>query len=358
MARVLFGIMGDAQGHLNRAMALAGRLPGHEFLFVGGGRILGLRPARRVLEVPVPGTFYSRNRVDLRATALNGFRVLRRYRSTIQRLLPAVEAFDPDLVLSDYELFSQGTARILGVPCVSVSPQHAVTRCRPPFRRRRTFSRLLLALPLLALYSRADRYLVPSFGPLIPVDPETTEPFPPVLSPAVRTAAPTDGSHVLVYQTSPTFERLLPVLEVLGRRILVYGFGHRSETGNIRFKGPSKDAFLRDLASCRYAVTNGGLNAISEALFLGKPVLSFPIRGAYEQLANAQMLRHLEYGDYSLNPAPGVDRFRRFEERIGRFRSRLSGRVFDGTDRMAQRLEEIIERLASRDRRPNRGRTS
>jgi uncharacterized protein (TIGR00661 family) len=356
MARVLFGIMGDAQGHVNRAMALAGRLSGHEFLFVGGGRVLGLRPDRRVLEVPVPGTFYARNRVNLKATALNGFRVLRSYRNTLRNLLPAVKAFDPDLVLSDFELFSQGTARALGAPCVSVSPQHAVTRCRPAFRRRRTFSRLLLVLSL-RMYSRADRYLIPSLGPTAPVDPETTEVFPPVLSPAVSTLAPRDDGHILVYQTSPTFERILPVLEALGRRILVYGFGHRSGTRNIRFKGPSKNAFLRDLASCRYAVTNGGLNAISEALFLGKPVLSFPIRGAYEQLANAQMLRHLEYGDCSLDPAPGVDRFLRFEKRIGRFRSRLSGRVFDGTDRMARRLEEIIERSASAGRSRPRGRT-
>jgi uncharacterized protein (TIGR00661 family) len=224
-----------------------------------------------------------------------------------------------------------------------------VTRCRPPYRERRTsLGRLLLALPVRYLYSRADRYLIPTLGPLAPIDPKTTEPFPPILSPEVKRVAPEKGDHVLVYQTSSTFGRLLPALEALGGRVVVYGFGSRPGTRSIRFKGPSKATFLRDLASCRYAVTNGGLNAISEALYLGKPVLAFPIRGAHEQLANARMLRHLGYGEFTLDPAPGVDLFRRFEDRLDRFRTRLSGRLLDGAAPMAERLEEIIGRSAGR----------
>ncbi len=56
--------------------------------------------------------------------------------------------------------------------------------------------------------------------------------------------------------------------------------------------------FIRDLASCRFAIVNGGHTTLSEALFYGKPVLCFPVKNQTEQEINAQYLAHFGYGEY------------------------------------------------------------
>ncbi len=37
MGRIFYGVMGDARGHISRALAIAREMPQHEFLFVAGG---------------------------------------------------------------------------------------------------------------------------------------------------------------------------------------------------------------------------------------------------------------------------------------------------------------------------------
>ena len=153
---------------------------------------------------------------------------------------------------------------------------------------------------------------------------------------------PTQGDHVLVYLTSPTFHHLLPVLEQMPGPFIVYGLESRQAVKNILFKNPSSREFLEDLASCRYAVTNAGHNVISEALILGKPVFAFPIHLAYEQFFNAHMVKSLGYGDYSLASRPHLNLFDAFEKQLDRFQARIAEGSFAGNEKLVGRLEEII----------------
>jgi uncharacterized protein (TIGR00661 family) len=145
-----------------------------------------------------------------------------------------------------------------------------------------------------------------------------------------------------VYQTSQKYQRLLPALTGLKHRCIIYGFGGGQDSRNLWFRGHSEEGFLEDLASCRYVITNGGHNVISEALYLGKPVFSFPIPLAYEQFFNAHMLKALGYGEYSLLSRPGVGLFESFENRLAMYRSRISQGDFCGNKNLAARVEELI----------------
>ncbi|MDY7027498.1 MAG: glycosyltransferase family protein, partial [Spirochaetota bacterium] len=55
------------------------------------------------------------------------------------------------------------------------------------------------------------------------------------------------------------------------------------------FPNPDED-FVSALAGCRGVITNSGHQLLSEALHLGKPVLSIPMEGQFEQKLNAEML--------------------------------------------------------------------
>jgi len=345
VARILIGIMGDALGHINQALTIAGEMPEHTFLFVGGGNVLDLtKRGYRVESVPVPATYYKNNRVDVSATVRNAIRVLSARRQIVNRLVQLILAYKPDLILTSYEYFTPLAAKKTGIPCISVDKQHAVTKCdREGIRGEPYLSRIFFEIPLRFMYSKSDYYLINTFFRLHPKNPRTTLVFPPLLSPLVRNFVPAAGEHILVYQTSPTFENLLRVLAAHGDKCIIYGTGRTENSGNLIFKEPSREGFLQDLASCRYCITNGGHNVISEALYFGKPVFSFPIRLAYEQYLNAYMLADSGYGAYNTGSRPSLDMFRHFEKHLDRFRQRISGGNFMGNEKIVNWLNTFLQ---------------
>jgi len=334
--------MGDALGHVNRARIVAQEMRRHDFLFVGGGKVHNLKEdGYPVEDLPVPGTFYRNNRVDILATVRNALKVFLGGRSVVTRLAEIIDHFDPDLILTDYEYFTPMAARGLGRMCVSLDHQHVVTHCLydPPGQQR--LSGLMTSQVIRRLYSRAGRYLIISFFQLPPATSESTEVFPPILRRSILRHRPTEDEHVVVYQTSPTFHRLFPILEQMGDRFFIYGFGEKPAWKNLVFKGPSEEGFLQDLASCRYAITNGGHNVVSEALYLGKPVFSFPIANAYEQFLNAHFLARLGYGAHSVSLDQSEIRLKNFTARLDEYRRRIKKGSFFGNRLVRSRLEEL-----------------
>ncbi len=169
-----------------------------------------------------------------------------------------------------------------------------------------------------------------------------------MLRPEVREVQPSPGEHVLIYQTSPTFAALLKAARQISRPVIVYGFrnAHAVE-GNLTFKPFDPRAILADLASCAYAVVNGGHNLICEALSYHKPLLCFPITGQFEQFINAWHVRELGYGDFStsLQPAPAL--FTQFETRLDFYRQNVRAKFVDGTDITVNRVRQLIESQAA-----------
>ncbi len=344
MARILYGVMGDARGHVNRARIIAREMPQHDFLFIGGDKVHDLETdGYRVEDVPMGSTYYANNRVDIRATFTNAIRVFVRSNPVIERVARIIERFDPHLILTDYEFFTPLAARRLGRFCVSLDHQHVITRCRYDVPDGQTMSRLLTATIIEKLYSNASHFMMVSFFQLPPSDPATAEVFPAIIRREITGLTPGIGDHVLVYQTSPTFRRLFPVLEELESRFVIYGMGEFPDRKNLQFKKISREGFLRDLASCRYVIANGGHNVLSEALYLGKPVFSFPIANAYEQFINSYFLFKFGFGDYSVEAVPAAGRLREFELRLDDCRREISRNNFFGNDLVCKRLERFID---------------
>ncbi len=288
-------------------------------------------------------TYYTNNQVNLKETMHNGAKTLFRRSRVVREISEIMRQFDPCLVLTNYEYFTALTARCLHIPSVSIDHQHILSHCHWPVNPGHYVSRLLLTAPLKLMYSRAERYIIASFFRLPPKDPDRVMVVPSVLRPVVKNHNPTWGEHVLVYQTSPSFLPLLETLKELPSPVIVYGFGPRESSGNITFKANSVEGFLEDLASCRYAIVNGGHNVISEALYYGKPILCFPIRLAYEQYLNAFMIQELGYGQFSLSPHPVMSTFVEFERRLDYFTTRIAAESFYGNEVLREKLGEIVQ---------------
>jgi uncharacterized protein (TIGR00661 family) len=344
MARILFGIMGDARGHISQALSLEEEMPGHEFLFVGGQKVLELlETGRRVVEVPVPSTYYCNNRIDLFTTIGNAVTVFLKQRKTLEKILQIIDTFKPDIVLTAYEYFTPIAARKANIPCFSIDNQHIITKSGFLPVKGEILGRMLFELPLRLMFTKSDFYYINSFFHLNPKKTEDTKVFPPLLSPQLKDITPGPGKHTLVYQTSSTFKKLISTLEQRENKYIIYGFNRQEKINNLVFKKSSKNNFLLDLASCNYLISNGGHNAISEALYLGKPVLSFPVHYAYEQFVNAFMLKKMGYGDYSLSSCPSRSLLENFEQNLDTYKEKIAKGNFFGNGKMALALNTYLQ---------------
>ena len=124
---------------------------------------------------------------------------------------------------------------------------------------------------------------------------------------------------------------------------MVYGFNQEGRQGNLHFKKNSETGFLEDLAGCSYLICGGSHTLLSEALYLGKPVLSFPITRAFEQYLNAFYLERLGYGRKleNQNPSPAI--IPAFEARLEQFQKNISQGHFCGNQEIYDLISYFIK---------------
>ncbi len=353
MARIFYGIMGDARGHMSRSLSVVQHMNGHEFAFAGGAVVLELAAlGYQVTELPILATLHGNGRVDARATIVNALSILTGRSRIVDTLARRIQEFDPDLIVTDYEYFTPLAARRLGRGCVSLDHQHVLTHCAfetPPGQK---LSRLITRTLVKRLYCNAHRYLISSFFSPPVRDPETTEVLPPILRREIKEHLPSQGGHVVVYVSgmpatmtaSSGSDSLLDILRGRQRNFLIYGLGERPQEENLIFRPRSTHGFLADLASCAYVITNGGHNLICEALYYGKPLLCFPIPMLYEQYVNAVFVKRCGFGEFCLGVEDLPSRLQRLEQDLEGYRNRAAGQAVWGNDLVAARLESLLGR--------------
>ena len=124
--------------------------------------------------------------------------------------------------------------------------------------------------------------------------------------------------------------------------VRVYGFQEDRVDGNLHFKKKSEEGFLDDLSSCRYVVCGGSHTLVSEALYYGKPVISFPIKNAFEQFLNAFYIDRLGYGRYFTRLHPRPEIIPAFEAKLEDFRRNIGQENFCGNPEIFALVEQFI----------------
>lgn len=347
MARILYGVHGTGHGHAVRALTVARHFPQHEFLFVshGTGAAL-LRQEYPVEECPGLVTVFRHHRVEVAATLHRNLKVLLQGRGLLRRILDILDRFQPEVAISDYEFFLPRACRRVGLPCLSLDHQHIVTCCRHPVPLKELPNYLMTYWPVKFLFSQASHYLVTSFyQPPLRLKARARL-LAPLLRESVLGRQPRDGEHVVAYQGYSTFKRFFPFLSAIPRPVVVYGFDEERTEGNLHFKRHSEAGFLEDLSSCHYVVCGGGHSLISEALFYGKPVFSFPVKNTFEQFLNAFYVQRLAYGKYFAGFQPPPELIPAFEGQLDHFRRHLRQGNFCGN----QEIFTLVARFISHKR--------
>jgi uncharacterized protein (TIGR00661 family) len=334
--KILYGVNGEGMGHATRSeVVIDALLERHDVRVVAGGAAFRYLTDRlpRVDEIFGPSFALEDGEIRKWASVRQSVHDARlELPETLKHWVSLVEGWKPDVVITDFEPLAGVYARTTRTPLIAIDNIHMLVRCHHDEEivgaEHRDFT--LACAVTKAMVPGALSYIVTTFFDA-PVAYEGTTLVPPILRPEIIAAESTRGEHLLVYSSGE--EELLDSLRRSGMPCRVYGMrGDRapedSYDGNLEFRPHSNEGFVADLAGARAVIAGGGFSLLSEAVYLGKPVLSVPLHGQFEQLMNARYLERSGFGLCANEVTPEV--LQGFIGRLGEFDEALAGYEQEG----------------------------
>lgn len=350
---ILYGVPGEGMGHATRSKVVIDHLlsSNHNVCVVSGARafqfldkefpgrvieIKGFHFAYKNAEVSKTGTFL----LNLKAAAKNLV-----YNTGKKQLIE--RSFAPDLVISDFESFSFFYAKLHKLPLISIDNMQVMDRCTLDITvSKAEKSNYLLARKIVqAKVPSCDHYFISSFFEA-EIKKKNTGIVPPIIRKAIQDAEISKGEHVIMYQTSSSLKTVKETLQQLpAQKFYVYGMNLDYTEGNVTFKPFSETGFINDLASAKAVIANGGFSFISEAVYLKKPVYSFPIHNQFEQWMNAAYIQKLNYGRHFDDLS--ADNLKAFLYDLPVFEKELSAYKQNGNTVLFEQLDSLLKNLTT-----------
>ncbi len=280
--KILYGIQGTGNGHLNRArlMAKALQVCGVEVDFFFSGRAsdaffdMQCFGQYRVM----PGLSF-----ETKAGRVNIIETVKSNSATqMLRDIQSLDVSGYDLVLNDFEPISAWAAKNQKVPSIGISHQAALKYDVPKVGASWFNDALLnyFAPVDLALGSHWHHFGFPILPPFVDVAADNTQ----------------INAQILVYLPFEEADEVVSFLaDAKDYQFVVY---HRFKPSqplpeHIRWFGFCHQGFKCHLAQSIGVIGGGGFELASEALALGKKLLIKPIMGQFEQLSNLAALQLL-----------------------------------------------------------------
>jgi len=281
--RILYGVQGTGHGHISRARVVLPRLREYAEVDV----LISGYNFKMNIDGPVDFTargmslaYDNSGSVDLLETVLNlhPFKFLKEVQH--------VQVVEYDFVVNDFEPVTAWAAHQAGIPCVAISHQASFLSDKCPRPKKRS-----------AVSEQVMRYFAPSSAAVgshyLRYD-KFIEP--PIIRRHIRDLNPTSGDHVTVYLPAFDHQTLYSIFSQV-KKTKWHIFSPTCEEayvkGNVKVHPVGKETFLKSIEGCLGIVSATGFETTSEAMFLGKKLLTIPIKNQYEQLCNAAALEEL-----------------------------------------------------------------
>ena len=315
--RIVYGVQSTGKGHLSRFLGL---MPffvrdRHELLVIASGYETPPPYFYRALEqaghrwVRCRGMSYvtdGAGSISKRRTVLAFLKNLPRFLDEFGRVQELITGFGPDLIVTDFEPVCACPLLAPAICKVGLSNQNVLMDPAAYHPGGLPLEKLFTYAVVHLFTDGATHRLGCHFYPV------SDRCLPPIIREAILDARVENRGHMLVYHT---LAGMLGEVERYAashpdRRIIVYGYQGRADSGNMHFEhDPSK--FPQDLASADVFVGTAGFQSISEAFYLGKKIAVRPVTGQYEQTWNAAQLEHYSMGCwYGRDPDAGRRRTR------------------------------------------------
>lgn len=350
--RVLYGVNGEGMGHATRSqVVIESLLERHEVHVVASGA------AFKYLSVVLPdveeilGAKFVMEDGEIRRWATvrqNVHDVGGGAPHSVRHWIEMTRQWRPEVVVTDFEPLSAIYSRVSRTPLIAVDNINMLDRCvhdEPIYDGHREDFTIAKAVTRSMVPNAVDYLVTTFFYPRLAKG--QTILVPPILRQAIVDADPEPGDHLLVYSSGE--ESALAALRASGVPCRVYGMrgGPAEDTtdGNLEFKPRSNDGFVEDLRTARGVVAGGGFSLMSEAVYLGKPMLAMPLIGQFEQLMNSRYLERDGYGVSAMELTPEI--LDRFLNGLDGFEERLAGYEQQGNEVTLRAVQERIEAVTA-----------
>ena len=345
MARILYGLCGEGMGHAIRSKVVLDHLSKkNEVVIVTSNRAYEYlsKHFNNVHDIYGYGIVYEKNKVKNFETLVQNMKGLRKEAiKSLKTIYSLIRKYKPDVIISDFEPFTNTISKMLNIPLISVDNMHIITNCKIKIPIKYRAEYVTSKMIIDSFVNTPKAYIITSF--FFPkIKRKRTYLVKPILRESILEAKPKKGDYILVYQTSTSNQDLFEFLKNIDEKFIVYGFNEDKKIKNLVYRKFSENQMVNELAGCKAVITNGGFTLISEAIHLGKPVLSIPVRKHFEQTANGISVKECGYGEFYKHL--DEDKLREFITNLKIYEENLKGYEQEDNSRCLNLLDKLIEK--------------
>lgn len=342
---VFYCVCGEGMGHSIRTGVIVNKLQEiyDVYIFTHGNAFDYLSSKfDNVYEIGGFNTVYINNKVDNVRTLVSALkRNPHNLKSNYDELYKKARELSPDVIVTDFEMYSTYVSKLLNIPLISLDNMHIITQAEISYPQNQRLEMLKAKAVIKTYVVKPKVHIITSFFyPKIRSNKNAVI-YPPIIREDILNLQPTTKDHIVVYQTSKESVKLIKRLkELKNEKFIVYGFNKDEIDGNLTYKQFNEDEFYDDLASAKAVICNGGFTFITEAITLKKPIYSVPARGNFEQLLNGYYVQKLGFGEY--HDKMSVNRLEKFLNRLPKYQEKLSKVKKTSNDGI---IKELIYRI-------------
>jgi len=202
----------------------------------------------------------------------------------LERDIYAFDASGIDLIVTDYEPITARIGWLRGIPSIGIGHLYAFSHPSVPVAGVNLLNQTVMkcfAPAHISLGLHWHHFDAPILPPTIAIE-----------NPAADT---TDEQLIVVYAPFESVDELIRAVAPIASRLFrIYCGTSVPEThGNVELRPLDRSHFIADLVRCGGVVANTGFSFISEALHVGKKILTKPLTHQTEQESNALALKEL-----------------------------------------------------------------
>ena len=278
--KILYGINATVNGHITKSCHLINAIEAkhHQVDILISGKNTNIK-----IEKPVKFDFkgftfeYKSGSIDLVKTFRNLDII-----SFFKDIKINLDTYD--YIITDFEPVSAWAAKLSNKKSFGISHQYSFFSDKVPLPKKK---------------SPISQFFIKNYAPVhtpIGLHFETYDNsiFLPIVRNEILKGNNKNTGHVTIYLPGYSAEYLVNFFSKFDREIHIFSnISTCNKTEKIKCFKISNDAFTKSLLECDTIITGAGFETPSEALYLGKKLISIPLKNQWEQLANAAALNKL-----------------------------------------------------------------
>jgi uncharacterized protein (TIGR00661 family) len=281
--KIFYAVQATGNGHLSRATQLYPYLKkfGEVDFFVSG--------SNSTLDYPFPVKYRSKgwSLHYSKCGGLNYWDIFKNTRPTsLYKDAASLPLKNYDVIINDFDFITSLGCQIQKINSVQLGHQASFQSLSTP----RPDKKSKVGEVILKHYTKATKHIglhFQSYDQFI---------FPPVVKQEIIEGVVNNLNHVTVYLPAFQFDCLHDTFRKL-KDIKFHWFLPEIiepyTENNITYYPVNQNMFNKSLLTCHGLITGGGFETPSEALYLGKRLMSIPIKDHYEQQCNAAAMKKM-----------------------------------------------------------------